>query len=126
VHVLIAHNNYGKFSGEELAVQSMADILTANGHDISWLLSLSVDYGDSLYNKSKAFFAGIYSFQSKEKIRKILDREPIDIAQVQNLYPFLSPSILLSCKEKKIPVVMRCPNYRIFCPNGLHFAREQI
>ena len=126
MHILIAHNNYGKFSGEEHAVQSMAAILTANGHDISWLRRSSVDYSDSLFNKGKAFFSGIYSFKSKEQIAHIIDKESIDLVQVQNLYPFLSPSIFIPCKEKKIPVVMRCPNYRIFCPNGLHYTKEQV
>ena len=39
--------------------------------------------------------------------------------QVQNLYPLISSSIFKPLKDRKIPVVMRCPNYRLFCPAGL-------
>jgi len=46
--------------------------------------------------------------------------------QVQNLYPFISPSIFRPCRERGIPVVMRCPNYRLFCPSGLHLHRGKL
>ena len=126
MHILIAHNDYGKFSGEERAVQSIAEILSSYGHEIFWLRRSSAGIGNSIFKKVKAFFSGIYSFDSREQIEQIIDRERIDLVQIQNLYPFLSPSILLACKHNRIPVVMRCPNYRLFCPNGLHFVRDQV
>jgi glycosyltransferase involved in cell wall biosynthesis len=126
MHILIAHNDYGKFSGEEQAVQTFAEILTSYGHEIYWLRRSSAEIGNSIFKKVKAFFSGIYSFESKEQIEHIIDKERIDLVQIQNLYPFLSPSILLACKNNKIPVIMRCPNYRLFCPNGLHFVRGQV
>jgi glycosyltransferase involved in cell wall biosynthesis len=126
VHILIAHNNYAKFSGEEHAVHSMAEILIFFGHQISWLQQSSADIGDSITKKIGAFFSGIYSIESKKQIEHIVNTENIDLVQIQNLYPFLSSSILLAVKKKKVPVVMRCPNYRLFCPNGLHFTNNEI
>lgn len=41
------------------------------------------------------------------------------MAIVQNLYPLLSPSIFKPLNDRHVPVVMRCPNYRLFCPGGL-------
>jgi glycosyltransferase involved in cell wall biosynthesis len=32
----------------------------------------------------------------------------------------------MACREANVPVVMRCPNYRLFCPNGLHLAHGEI
>ncbi len=126
MHILLAHNDYAKFSGEESAVQSMADLLRSHEHEISWLRASSSKIGHSFSKKIKAFFSGIYSFEAKNRLDRCLDAASIDLVQVQNLYPFLSPSILLSCKQKHVPVVMRCPNYRLFCPTGLHFTHSAV
>lgn len=57
---------------------------------------------------------------------ELLDRFPIDLAHVQSIYPFLSPTILIPCRERGIPVVMRCANYRLFCPNGHHLSKREV
>ncbi len=126
MHILIAHNDYGKFSGEEHAVETMAKVLKSNGHEVSFFRRSSVQVDDSLAKKACAFFSGIYSFESRKRIAQILDDNKIDLVQAQNLYPFLSPSVLIACKERGIPVVMRCPNYRLFCPSGLHLSHGQV
>ena len=126
MNVLIAHNDYGKFSGEEHAVQNMADALTSGGHHVSWLRDSSSIIGESLSMKTKAFFSGIYSVGSRRRMDKLLDQTRYDLVQVQNLYPLLSPSVLGPCRCRRITVVMRCPNYRLFCPNGLHLSHGQV
>jgi len=63
---------------------------------------------------------------ARRRMERLLDGEAFDLVQVQNLYPFLSPSVLGPCRTQGLPVVMRCPNYRLFCPNGLHLSHGQI
>ena len=126
MRILIAHNDYGSFSGEEAAVEGIAAVLSTHGHDVSWLRRTSAHIGSSGLNKARAFFSGIYSPAARRDIEGILDAQEFDIVQVQNLYPFLSPSILSACRQRGVPVVMRCPNYRIFCPSGLHLRRGQV
>jgi glycosyltransferase involved in cell wall biosynthesis len=58
--------------------------------------------------------------------QRLGEEKSLDIVQVQNLFPLFSPSILKPCRQRRLPVVMRCPNYRIFCPNGLHLVRGQL
>jgi len=126
MNVLFVHNDYGRFSGEEHAVESMADTLASGGHHVSWFRVSSSIIGESLSLKTRAFFSGIYSIRSRRRMEKLLDQTPYDLVQVQNLYPFLSPSVLKPCRSRGIPVVMRCPNYRLFCPNGLHLSHGQV
>ena len=126
LNIIIAHNDYGRFSGEEVAVQAMGSVLKSNGHTVTWVRPSSGEIGDSFGKKIEAFFSGIYNPGSRRRIAKLLRDQEIDLVQVQNLYPFLSPSILLACKEEDVPVVMRCPNYRLFCPNGLHLHEGRI
>ena len=38
----------------------------------------------------------------------------------------ISPSIFIACRESGVPVVMRCPDYRLTCPTYWHFNEERI
>ena len=119
--ILFVHNNYGNNnSGEEHASQGLADLLTTNGHTVQWFRKSSDIINDSLKIKTAAFFLGIYNPKAVKELKtKILDFEP-DVVQIQNLYPFISPAVIKAVKKLNIPIVMRCPNYRLFCPTGLH------
>lgn len=116
--ILFIHNNYSKHSGEEHASGELASLLSEYGHSVEWYRKTSSDI-NGFWGKFKAFFCGIYNPQSAKELSKVLDEYKPDIVQVQNLYPFISSSIFKPIKKRNIPVVMRCPNYRLFCPNGL-------
>ncbi len=117
--VLYVHNEYAKPSGEEHAAGELVSLLKEHGHEVKWFTRSSAEISDSISGKIKALVAGIYNPFSAKHLANVLDEYQPDIVQVQNLYPLLSPSILKPIKQRKIPVVMRCPNYRLFCPTGL-------
>lgn len=126
VNILLAHNDYARFSGEEAAIENVAHALTAHGKTVTWFRRSSSGIGDSIFRKGKALFSGVYSFSARDSLARLLDEMPIDVAHVQNLYPFLSASILPELSSRDIPVVMRCPNYRLFCPTGLHLRDGHV
>lgn len=124
--ILYVHNNYGNNnSGEEHASKALADLLERNGHKVEWYRKRSDIIGGSLLAKIKAFVCGIINIQAVLELRRIIKEVKPDIVQIQNLYPFISPAILVIIKLEKIPIVMRCPNYRLFCPTGLHLDSQQ-
>lgn len=126
--ILFVHNSYGSNnSGEEHASQGLADLLISNGHTVSWYRKSSDVIQDSFTMKIAALFLGIYNPKAVKELKsKILDFKP-DVIQVQNVYPFISPAILRMINRLHIPVVMRCPNYRLFCPTGLHLdEKDQV
>ena len=125
MNILIVHNQYSAPSGEEHALRDIAGLLEENGHQVNWFLRSSSSIRD-VSGKVRAFFSGFHSPNAVRTMRHFLERHAVDVALVQNLYPFLSPSILPVFKEFGIPVVMRCPNYRLFCPNGLHLSHGEI
>jgi glycosyltransferase involved in cell wall biosynthesis len=124
-HILFAHNSYGRPSGEEHACEQLASLVQLQGHQISWFLRSSAEI-QSKRDLLNAFFSGIYSVRSKRQMAHALATQKPDIVQVQNLYPFLSPSILEACQDAGVPVVMRCPNYRLFCPSGNSLSHGQV
>lgn len=121
--ILFIHNDYIKPSGEEAASGELARLLQEHGHEVRWFKKSSADI-HGLWKKMEAFCLGIYNPRAARDLEKVLDEFKPDAVQVQNLYPFISTSIFKPLKERKIPVVMRCPNYRLFCPNGVCLDRE--
>jgi len=118
--ILYIHNNYAtNNSGEEHAAHSIARLLVKNGHQVEWYLRSS-DELNSAAHKSMAFFTGIWNPAAVKQVLKRIDDFQPDVVQIQNLYPLISPAIIKAIKSRGVPIVMRCPNYRLFCPSGLH------
>ena len=117
--VLYIHNDYAKPSGEEHASGEIVHLLKEHGHEVRWFKRSSAEITGSKLGVVKSFFTGIYNPYSAKQLEKVLDEYHPEIVQAQNIYPLLSSSIFIPLKKRGIPVVMRCPNYRLFCPNGL-------
>lgn len=119
--ILYIHNCYSKKTptGEERAARELVSLLIDHGHIVEWFTANSDDVRKKKFGALSAFFTGIYNPKSASKLSKVLDEYKPDIVQVQNIYPVLSSSIFKPLKDRNIPVIMRCPNYRLFCPNGL-------
>lgn len=126
MRLLMVHNEYARPSGEEHAAAAIATLLTRRGHQVAWYRKSSAALAGSLSGRIRAFFSGIYNPQTRTEISGLLDAGPVDFVQMQNLYPQLSSSIFKPCRDRDLPIVMRCPNYRLFCPTGLHLCREQL
>ena len=117
--VLLVHNNYGKYSGEEAVVDKMASMLSGLGHDVAQLRMSTEGLRESAIGKIKGFVEGIYSPSGVKAMREALEREKPDVVNVHNLYPFISPAALRECKRAGVPVIMTVHNFRLICPTGL-------
>ncbi len=119
MRVLYIHNDYAKPSGEETAAEAIVALLREHGHEVAWHRRSSAEIAGSLYGQVKSLFSGLANpWEARAVARHIREFHP-DVVQVQNPYPLLSPSIFPAIKRCGVPLVMRCPNYRLFCPNGL-------
>lgn len=64
-----------------------------------------------------------YSFEARSKASRLLDDSQPDIAYVHNIYNYMSPSVIHACRKRRIPIVMRVPDYNLMCAE-LHFLRD--
>lgn len=117
--VLLVHNDYGKYSGEEAVVDKMAAVFAGLGYDVAQLRMTTAGLRESFSGKVRGFLSGIYCPSGVRAMRKALQREKPDVVNVHNLYPFISPAALRECKKAGVPVVMTIHNYRLICPTGL-------
>lgn len=123
MRILLVHNDYAKYSGEESVVDQMAAMWTDHGHQVVQLRMSTADSRDSLVGKIHGFLAGLYCPKGVRKMRRTLKAERPDVVNVHNLYPFISPAALFECKKAGVPVVMTVHNFRLICPTGL-FMRD--
>ncbi len=121
--ILLVHNDYGKYSGEEAVVEKMAGMLAGLGHEVAQLRMTTAGARESLSGKIRGFVSGIWCPSGVKAMREALEREKPDVVNVHNLYPFISPAALRECKRVGVPVVMTIHNFRLMCPTGL-FMRD--
>jgi glycosyltransferase involved in cell wall biosynthesis len=124
--VAMVHNAYGKVSGEEIVVDSLAAMLEKRGVNVLRFSRSSIEIEKTRLGKISAFFSGIHNpFSQKAFIRFLKETKP-DIIHIHNLYPLISPSILPECTAQGISVVMTVHNFRLVCPNGLLLSHNDV
>lgn len=121
--ILLVHNDYGKYSGEEAVVDKMAVMMAQSGWEVAQLRMTTAGARESVVGKIKGFVNGVWCPSGVRAMREALEREKPDVVNVHNLYPFISPAALWECKKAHVPVVMTIHNFRLMCPTGL-FMRD--
>lgn len=121
--ILLVHNDYGKYSGEEAVVDKMAAMLGGLGHEVAQLRMTTTGARESLSGKIRGFVSGVYCPSGVKAMREALRREKPNVVNVHNLFPFITPAALRECKKTGVPVIMTVHNFRLICPTGL-FMRD--
>jgi glycosyltransferase involved in cell wall biosynthesis len=68
----------------------------------------------------------VWSRGARNRLRSLLDKAPVDIAHVHNIYHHLSPSVLVELKARGIPVVLTAHDLKLICPNYRMLDRDGI
>lgn len=123
MRILLVHNEYGGFSGEEAVVYMIQRLLEEHGHEAIMFIRRSADIPKMHFGRIRAFYSGIYSISSERNVQRLLSEHKPDIVHIHNLYPLISPSILPVCRKAGVPIIMTVHNYRLVCPNGLFMNR---
>ncbi len=124
--VLIIHNKYGKYSGEEAVVDAQISLLKSNGHQVFTYFRSSEKLDDMPNGKISAFFSAFYNSKVIDEVTALIRKVTPDLVHIHNLYPIISPAILPVIKKMKIPIAMTVHNYRLLCPNGLFFTNGSV
>ena len=101
--ILIIHNKYGKFSGEEAYVESQINVLRSKGHQVSTYFRSSEEIEKMPLGKLKAFFVAFYNPGSIKQLTALIKKEEPDVVHIHNLYPLISPAILAHIKKNGGP-----------------------
>jgi len=119
--ILLVHDHYAHFGGEDAVFGAEKELLTARGHQISEYVedNRRIEGMNQLVLASQTIWSG----RTTAGVREIIRSEHPDVVHCHNTFPLISPSIYWVCKEESVPVVQTLHNYRIMCPAG-PFVRQ--
>ncbi|GHU69589.1 glycosyl transferase [Bacteroidia bacterium] len=123
--ILLIHNNYGVYSGEERVVDQQIRLFHEMGHEVAVFRKTSEGLRDTLWGNLSGLLQGFYSPSSVREIKKIMQKNRPDVAIVHNLYPYISPAVLKPVKQANVPIIMTVHNFRLICPLGLFMRRAE-
>jgi glycosyltransferase involved in cell wall biosynthesis len=126
LNICIVHNSYGNFSGEEAVIQNTISLLQRRNHKVILFTRSSTEIKKMPLGKVRAFFSGIYSYKARAWMKRLLSGHKPDVVHVHNLFPLISPSVMVECNRAKVPVVMTVHNFRLVCPNGLFLSHGSV
>ena len=122
------------FSGTEVYMFELMDLLRAQGHEIA-LFSMTDPRGQptpydhyflpnidfkshshGLIRRAKLAAHAIYSTEARWRLRQVIADFHPDVAHVRNIYHHLSPSILWELKAQSVPVLYHLNDFKLLCP----------
>jgi glycosyltransferase involved in cell wall biosynthesis len=134
MRILFCNKYNFPFSGTEVYLFELMDLLRSQGHEVA-LFSMSdsrgestpydpyfvphIDFKDTTVGwraRAKLGAQAIYSTDSRDRLRKMVQAFQPDVAHVRNIYHHLSPSILWELKEQGIPTIYHLNDFKLICP----------
>lgn len=127
MNILLVHNFYKYFAGEDSIALREKGLLEGNGEQI-YFYSKDNKETDS-YNLPKKinFFAQtIFSTKTKRELKTIIKDFKPDVAYTHNIFPLISPSIFHTLHAESIPCIQNVQDYRWLCPNGVFYINDKV
>lgn len=118
--------NLLKRHGHEINFFSVADPRNIPSEDARCFIS-GVEYDHpNIFQAAKSAGRLLYSWEARRNLDCLIqDRKP-DLAHLNNIYHQISPSILHSLKQKRIPTVMSLRDYKVVCASYSMIASGKI
>ena len=126
VRVLQLYNRRRVWGGEDRMVEALAALLERHGDEVTTWVRDNAELGDGVRGKLRAFGSGVYSPSAARAMRDTLQRVAPDVVHTHNLYPLFSPSVLVECRRRGVPVVAHLHSYLLTCPTTFHLHRGRV
>jgi glycosyltransferase involved in cell wall biosynthesis len=122
VRILLVHNAYQQFGGEDVTFQNEKALLETAGHEVFPLL-FSNDAGKTAAGKLSLAWRSIYNPASAQKVKEAIRSFRPDVMHVHNFFYEASPAIFYAAKSLGVPTVLTVQNYRLICA-GAYLLRD--
>jgi glycosyltransferase involved in cell wall biosynthesis len=114
--LLVCHEFYRQFGGEDQSFLDEVSCLRSKGHEV-------VEYTrhyDEIARSSRIGTAlrSVWNAAVYRELRSIIRRERPDILHCTNLFPLISPAAYKAAHDEDVPVVQALRNYRLVCPSA--------
>ena len=134
MRVLFCNKYNYRFSGTEVYLFELMELMRSNGHEVA-LFSMAdergeptrydrhfvphIDFKGELSWRQKVQGAAhlIYSTEARRRIRAMIQEFRPDVAHIRSIYHHLSPSILWELRAQNVPVLYHLNDFKLLCPN---------
>jgi len=127
MRVLLIHNYYQQFGGEDMSAERDRRLLEERGVEVQVYSRHNdeiLEYG--LLRKALFPLKTMWSPETVTELTSLLARFPADVAYLHNLYPLISPSVYGVLSRLGVPVVQVLHDFRPFCANGWLYTNGEI
>lgn len=122
--VLLVHNAYQQWGGEDSVVESEVALLRNKGHAVETYIR----HNDDVTGMSPVRLAGqaIWSGRTIADVQHLVSQFRPDVIHVHNTLPLVSPSVFWGAAREGVPVVQTLHNFRMMCPQAMFVRQGQI
>jgi glycosyltransferase involved in cell wall biosynthesis len=125
--IMVVYNSYRhRVHGEQVVVDTTNRLLLDAGHDVRLFSSSSEGLSQTRMKQLLAAAAGVYNPRSERRLFKKLCAFRPDVVHMHNLYPWISPSALVSASRTGTPSLFTVHHYGLTCPILTHFRSGNI
>ena len=126
MRILLVHNFYQQFGGEDQVVLHELERLQKH-HEVCFYSR----HNDDLINlgvlqKAQAAVSTLNSLRTKSEIESLVAHHRPEVAYIHNIYPLISPSIYHVLHALGVPIVQVIHDFRPFCTNGWFYNEGGI
>lgn len=133
MRILLVNNHHKIIGGAERYYFDLGELLKKNGHTVAYFSTN--DNGNQKTKWSKFFIKKLdfkrksfknsidkfpkifYSSEAKKNIGKLLDEFKPDIVHLQNIYYYITTSIIGEITKREIPIVQTVHDYQLISPS---------
>lgn len=142
MRVLYCNKYNYPFSGTEVYLFELMDLMRAKGNDVALFSMADVRGEPTPYDrhfvphidfKTQVGWGGrvrraaqaIYSSEARRRICSMIREFRPDVAHVRNIYHHLSPSILWELRAQDVPVIYHVNDFKLLCPSYNMISRRK-
>jgi glycosyltransferase involved in cell wall biosynthesis len=123
MRVLMIHNKYLQYGGEDAVVAAERNLLRARGVEVESYERDNLDVAN--LNSLRLAVDTVWSRRSWREVGALLDRLRIDVVHCHNTFPLVSPSVYRAAADRGIPVVQSLHNFRLSCPQAFLLRNDK-
>lgn len=125
MRILVIHNRYTQYGGEDAVFETETELLARHGHFVERLIFESKEK-KSFFSKCMSMIKMYYNPDSARLLSSKIENFHPDIIHVHNFFPLASPSIFFVANRYQVPIIATLHNYRLVCPSAMLYHKHEI
>jgi len=119
MRILMVHESYATYGGEDAAASAEAALLERQGHEvIRWSVRNAEIDAWPMHRKLRLAWETTWSSSSRRTMQALLGEHRPDVVHFHNTLPIISPSAIHAAHGSGAAVALTLHNYRLLCPAG--------